>query len=277
MADSFLIRLVMVAAGAAISAGLLATPGTPRATPAIHWDDVAVPDEAATLNVLFVGNSLTFSNDLPGILERLLEAGDAGPAHVESVAYPNFGLIDHWSHGASRESIARVGWDVVILQQGPSATEGRPSLLEYAKRFDEIIRPTGARTALYQVWPAGSRSFDFEGVRESYRMAAARVDGSFYPAGAAWQIAWERDADLPLYGKDGFHPSPMGTYLAALVIYEQLAGKSPVGLPARIRTDDGAEVRLSGRTAKLLQEAAAEANKRHALPQKSTAPTTGER
>jgi hypothetical protein len=35
-----------------------------------------------------------------------------------------------------------------------------------------------------------------------------------------------------LYGTDGFHPTPTATYLAALVIYQQITGRSPVGLPA---------------------------------------------
>ena len=47
-----------------------------------------------------------------------------------------------------------------------------------------------------------------------------RSKGLLLPAGDAWRAAWAADARLPLYGPDGFHPSPMGTYLAALVIYE---------------------------------------------------------
>jgi hypothetical protein len=72
------------------------------------------------------------------------------------------------------------------------------------------------------------------------------------PVGEAWRAAWRRDPEMPLYGPDGFHPTATGTYLAALVIYQQISGRSPVGLPAltpmptdRVRT---------------LQEAAQEAN-----------------
>ena len=39
-------------------------------------------------------------------------------------------------------------------------------------------------------------------------------------------------AALQLYGPDGLHPSPLGTYVAALVIAKTAFGISPQGLPA---------------------------------------------
>ena len=91
------------------------------------------------------------------------------------------------------------GWDFVIMQQGPSATEGRPSLLEYSKRFGEMIRESGAEPALYMVWPAEDRPFDWDGVRDSYAMAADSAMGLFMPAGEGWRVAWESDSTLPFY------------------------------------------------------------------------------
>jgi hypothetical protein len=213
------------------------------------------------LRVLFIGNSLSATNDLPGIVHALIDS--AGGAEAESVtistvAYPNFGLEDHWSTGEARRAISRGNWDLVVLQQGPSATEGRPSLLEYSERFAGEIRAHGARAALYMVWPARVRSFDFDGVSESYRMAADRVGGMLLPVGDAWRIAWASDSSLPLYGPDGFHPSPMGSYLAGLVMYGQFTGGSPVGLPSGVTTLSG-DVRIDPETAAILQAAAAEA------------------
>lgn len=214
--------------------------------------------------VLFVGNSLTFWNDMPAILGRLLEAGGVGALHLEVVALPNFGLEDHWTEGTARARIALGGWEVVILQQGPSATEGRPSLLEYSDRFAAEIGGVGARTALYMVWPDQSRTFDFDGVSDSYETAARSVGGLLFPAGEAWRSAWARDAGLALYGPDGFHPSLLGSYLAALVMYEQLADQDPRDLPAEIPTPSGT-VELSQEVANTVQEAAVEANARFAL------------
>jgi hypothetical protein len=110
------------------------------------------------------------------------------------------------------------------------------------------------------VWPAAARRFDFEGVAESYRRAATEVDGLLLPAGEAWRAAWKLDPTLELYGPDGFHPSRAGSYLAALVIVQQLCGTSPLGLPAELVLSSGTRVSIPPREADVLQRAAAEAN-----------------
>jgi hypothetical protein len=82
------------------------------------------------------------------------------------------------------------------------------------------------------------------------------------PAGDAWRAAWRRDGTLALYGRDGFHPAPLGSYLAALVISQRLSGRSAVGLPATLTPPSGAfpAIALTPRQATVLQESAAESN-----------------
>ncbi len=212
--------------------------------------------------MLFVGNSLTIWNDLPAMLEALLRAGGLEQARVASLSQPGFGLEDHWRGGVARAEIRQGEWDVIVLQQGPSATEGRPSLLEYSNRFAEKARDAGARVGFYMVWPTNARRYDFEGVSESYAMAADSTDGLLFPVGDAWLEAWCRDPDLTLYGPDAFHPSPAATYLAALVIHGRLTGSDPRGLPASLELDSGyaPDLKLDKETATLLQEAAAVTN-----------------
>jgi hypothetical protein len=119
-------------------------------------------------------------------------------------------------------------------------------------RFDTVIRASGARTALYMVWPESNRREAFDAVSHSYAQAAQDVNGMLFPVGEAWRAAWRRDPSVPLYGPDGFHPTPTATYLAALVIYQQISGRSPLGLPALTG--------MPSDRARLLQEAAQEAN-----------------
>ena len=176
----------------------------------------------APTRILFVGNSLTYQNDLPGMVCTLARA--AGRAVVcESIAKPDVSLEDHWHLGEARKAIAAGRWDIVVLQQGPSALpESRRLLIDYTKRFDAEIKKAGARTALYMVWPSQSRRGDAEGVSQSYRAAAKAVDATLLPVGDAWRAAWAADRNLPLYAADNFHPSGVGTYLAALVVYRHL-------------------------------------------------------
>jgi hypothetical protein len=64
---------------------------------------VEAPSDPAALNVLFIGNSLTTSNDLPGIVHALIDSAGAGPAEVATVAFNNYGLQDHWVSGERYE------------------------------------------------------------------------------------------------------------------------------------------------------------------------------
>ena len=81
------------------------------------------------------------------------------------------------------------------------------------------------------VWPAKARSRDFDAVSESYALAARDVDGLLIPAGDAWREVWRRDPGTALYGSDDFHPSALGSYVAALTVWRALSGASVVGLP----------------------------------------------
>lgn len=180
--------------------------------------------------VLFIGNSLTYSNDLPAMVCALARAAGR-PAVCGSVAKPDYSLEDHWKDREARRAIAR-GWDLVVLQQGPSALpESRVLLVEFARRFDEEIRKTGARTALYMVWPSRARRADFDRVSESYAIAATAVGGLLLPVGDAWQSAWAIDPSLSLYGPDGLHPSSTGTHLASLAIYRGIFNEPAPTLP----------------------------------------------
>ena len=206
------------------------SPVDPPHTPDPIKDPHPVKD--TVVHVLFIGNSLTYVNDLPGTVSRIASSGNKRVI-CESVAMPGYALIDHLDGGSNAvEVIRRGGWDYVVLQQGPSSLpESRVILVDGALRFDKEIRAVGARTALYMVWPDKSRFAFFEDVRLNYKFAADTVGGLFLPAGEAWLTAWKFDSTLALYGPDDFHPSPLGTFLAGLVIFEGITGCNPEHLP----------------------------------------------
>jgi hypothetical protein len=219
-----------------------------------------VPSPPGGHRVLFVGNSLTYTNDLPRTLADLATLG-GDTIHTATVALPNVALVDHAAgQSDALPTIARGAWTWVVMQQGPSSRgANRDTLTIGARALATAIRRVGARPALYMVWPARANLADFDGVRDAYRAAACAVDGVFLPAGEAWRIAWRADAALPLYGPDAFHPAPLGTWLAALVMYERITGRDARRLPP-IVTVAGARIDVPAATARLLQQAAHEAN-----------------
>jgi hypothetical protein len=109
-------------------------------------------------------------------------------------------------------------------------------LRKYVKQFSEEIRRAGAKPALYMVWPSMARRGDFDRVIESHQLAIADVDGILLPVGAAWQFVL-RNHSLQLYSADNFHPSALGSYLAAWVIFKQLYSKPNVSIPTVIKID----------------------------------------
>ena len=207
--------------------------------------------------VVFIGNSLTYTNDLPRTLADMARsAGDT--ITVSTVAAPDFALVDHLRDGRATRAIAQGGWTHVVLQQGPSSTPiNRDSLIVVTKLFAEQIRAAGARPALYSVWPALENRATFARAIESYRLASESVDGLYLPVAAAWQRVLDIDAKVPLYSADGLHPAPLGTYLAALVIYERIIGKDARLLGTRAVVN-GVQVDVDVATVRMLQRIAHE-------------------
>jgi hypothetical protein len=181
--------------------------------------------ESKEIKLLFVGNSLTYVNDLPGLVAGLGKQ-DGVSITYKTYLFPDYSLEDHWNEGKVQAEIEGGGFDFVIAQQGPSALAGSQLLLlEYAKRFEAICTKGRTKLALYMVWPSKARYFDLDNVISSYTNAASKTSSVLCPAGKAWKLAWQSDSLLSLYSFDNFHPSMTGSVLAALTVYGSIMQK----------------------------------------------------
>jgi hypothetical protein len=206
------IRALLVA-GAAGMLAISCAGGRSVAAPA------PVPPEGAAgsaRSILFIGNSLTSANDLPRRVAAVAAAGGVSIV-TDGVAIDGASLSDHWEDGRARRAIASRAWSVVVLQQGPSTLpESRTELIRATTEIGDAIRRAGATPALLMVWPLpGQRAAD---VSASYRAAAEATGSVLIPAGDAWVRAKSADPSLVLTGADGYHPSPLGTEVAALSV-----------------------------------------------------------
>lgn len=214
----------------------------------------AIAQQAQPRRLLFIGNSLTYFYDLPSLVQAAF-AGIGESIDVAMIAKPNYGLQDHWSDGDAQREIERGRWNVVVLQQGPSSLpDSRRTLLRYVRRFSELIREADAAVALYSVWPMRNRARDFDRAIESYELAAADVGAILFPVAAAWRAT---PPEIELYDPDGLHPSHYGAYLASLVMFSVLSGRSPADLPRVLEFTDGRRVRVPDAEGAVLQQIAA--------------------
>jgi hypothetical protein len=101
------------------------------------------------------------------------------------------------------------------------------------------------------VWPLPGQQA--AAVSASYRAAAEANDALLLPAGDAWTILGARDPSMVLTVSDGFHPSVLGTYAAALTVACRLI---PEDRPALARALSASTLRLDAGRRDLLVDAA---------------------
>jgi hypothetical protein len=206
--------------------------------------------------VLFIGNSLTAGNDLPQLVQAIAAAGGIH-MDVDSVTAGGFSLEDHWNGGDARKRLTESRWTHVVLQQGPSSLpESQTNLRQWTSRWSDEIRQHGATPALYMVWPFEGQANGFALVSKSYRAAAKAAEARIFPAGEAWQEALKQNSKAGLYVEDKLHPTPAGSYLAALVVAHGLAGTDIRSAPSTLTLPSGGEFKLPEPQADALRKAA---------------------
>lgn len=203
-------------------------------------------------SVLFIGNSYTYTANLPGTLYNLAAAGGDTIYH-ESSTPGGYTYEGHSTNNSTLTKIASRDWDFVVLQEQSQKPSFPPSQVAsetypYAEILVDSIRSNYecSEPVFFMTW--GRRDGDqqncqfypplctFEGMngrlRESYLEMGQLNDATVAPCGAAWyQMKLDNSTFWNgLYSGDGSHPSQWGTYLNACVFYATIFRKSPVGI-----------------------------------------------
>ena len=181
---------------------------------------IDLPD--ADYNVLFVGNSLTYVNFLPDLVkDKAAEIGITINTHMH--ARGNYALIDHWEDGEVQDLINSCEFDFVVVQQGPSSQPyGFQLLMQSGADFAAICNENGAELAFYMVWPSLTYFHTFDGVIANYTTAASANNAILCPVGTYWKAYIDETGDYSYYDFDGFHPTYLGSLVAAEVIVDSL-------------------------------------------------------
>lgn len=201
-------------------------------------------------HTLFLGNSYTYSYDLPGTLQSLTLAG--GDTLTKDQNTPGgYTLQGHSTNATSLSLIRSRPWDFVVLQeqsQLPSFPQSQvqTDVYPYATQLNDSIKSNDSCsvTVFFMTWgrkygdasncqfwpPVCTYSGMQYELRRSYLNMANQNSALVAPCGIAWWESMLRDSTVELYINDWSHPSDKGTYLNACVFYATMYRRSPVGL-----------------------------------------------
>lgn len=229
-------------------------------------------------DVLFFGNSFTFVNDIPGMMEAIAVSKGKTVSTLK-VTQSGEGWAYHLSKPATDIALKSRTWNWVVLQDySLNATHARKveDFMKTGQEFEDRIAQESpkANILLYETWayspkhpifaataksPAQFASPDemYGEIHKNYAALQAALQGRdaqrqvlLAPVGTAFAQCAREHPEINLYAIDFKHPSPSGSYLSALVLYATLFHDSPLGAAPGRKVDPG--------VAKALQEVAAE-------------------
>ena len=211
---------------------------------------ISLKAQEKELNVLYVGNSYTYGNNLPQIVAILSEGTNTKLITRKSVI-GGAHLWEHWNGDRelkTREIIKEGDFDIVVLQDhSMSAIETPDSTIKYVRLLAEYIDQFGAKTYLYNTW-ARKKVPQFQPViDEVYTQAGLDNKIVRVPVGSAWELAQDIRPTVELFTSDGSHPNALATLLIACVFVKAITGELPQDIPQSFKTLD-----LNGETIHLM-------------------------
>ncbi|MFG1625065.1 hypothetical protein [Kribbella sp. NPDC049227] len=201
------------------------------------------------MRILFVGNSFTSRNNLPGLLKGLAGARGIDVQH-KLISAGGASLRQHLNTGKALEAIAGGSFDTVVLQEQSTLPVKSPARMRDSVRdFDAAIKEAGARTALYLTWARRNAPEAQEALTSAYAGSAVELGATLVPVGMVWERFLSTHDEPALHDADNSHPALAGSYLAACVFLIALLNEDPVGIDVPVKG-------LDADTAALLRQSA---------------------
>jgi len=208
-------------------------------------------EQSDTLNVLFIGNSYTFYNNLPSLISSIANSMD-DYLNTEGSLVGGATLQSHTNNNNTTNLIMNGNWDYVVLQeqsQYPSFPlwQVEQDVFPYASQLNDLINQYNecGNTVFFMTWgrengdesncPSWPPVCTYEGMddllRERYMIMVDDNNALASPVGAVWRSIRDSGYNIDLYSSDGSHPSFLGSYAAAVCFYTTLFQKNPLEIP----------------------------------------------
>lgn len=205
----------------------------------------AKPEEP--YRVLFIGDSTTSRNDIPGKFKRLAELG--GHEIIVASSTKDFtSLATHTRLPQTVEKLENEVWDIVVLQENEAILLNPDSRQEISipmiEKYIDIVDQMDGVILLYSSIGFRDGLVDYEEFKhlDDYESTQDAVDMAYIeighelnlpiaPVGEVWRRVYDTEPAFDLWQFDGLHVSPEGAYLAACVFYTAIYNQSPLELP----------------------------------------------
>jgi hypothetical protein len=186
------------------------------------------------LKVLFIGNSFTARNNLPGLI-ALLAAARGKTLEHRLISAGGASLRRHWNAGQALQAIREGGYDGVVLQeQSTLPVKNAARMHESVRLFDGAIKEAGAKTILYMTWAREHSPKSQDAITNAYDEIGKELGATVVSVGRAWQSFLQKHDTPTLYDRDQSHPSLAGSYLAACVFLAVEFKENPIGIDAGV-------------------------------------------
>ena len=197
--------------------------------------------KADSVRILWIGNSYTFYNDLPRMVENMA-AENGIPVSTTRVLKGGEKLSGHLQNPELHKQLEKGVWDYVVIQEFSSTPAYSTkyvaeNILPYAAEIDSIAKKFSpdVETVYYMTWGhknGNVRQTDYplddtyesmqERILTTYTDMAYENNGTLAPVGIAWRNVRQKYPEIELYIEDNFHPSPAGSYLAANTLFASM-------------------------------------------------------
>jgi hypothetical protein len=181
-------------------------------------------------SILFIGNSFTQRNDVPGLLEQLAAERGVRLEH-DLISAGGASLRRHWNDGRAAEAIANGKYDYVVLQeQSTLPVKNAARMAENVRLFDPVVRQAGAKMVLYLTWARRHQPEAQRVIAEAYQSIGKELGAIVVPVGLVWEKFLAAHDEPVLHDRDQSHPTLAGSYLAACVFLVTLLKQDPAGI-----------------------------------------------
>jgi hypothetical protein len=212
--------------------------------------------------ILMIGNSLTFYNDMPGMIQRLSEAAGK-KAYVYNLGLGGHSLEMHTRSGITTYIINSREWDIVVLQGGRPWAGIKDSLhlvIPYAQKLKDDILANSPNAKIYfcvdHSYMTDVLYYDdtltwskFQGmITEGTKKIADSLKFCIAPCGVSFNEVRLAKPELTYFNEDSVHPSEFGSYIMACTYYSAFFKESCEGNSYLDKFDES--------TAKYVQEVA---------------------